>query len=81
MFPVVDLYPDCIDAYNVFCRCATQWRIVAGMGGAVHQGIDYTALETVMNFLNISDKSAVFDDVQYIEHGALKGFSEKNAAG
>ena len=27
----------------------TQWRVVAGMGGVLHTGLDYSSVQTVLN--------------------------------
>lgn len=41
------------------------------MGGAIHQGIDYTALESVMRMRGIEDQAASFEQIRLIESGAL----------
>ncbi|WP_083633040.1 DUF1799 domain-containing protein [Chromohalobacter japonicus] len=38
-----ELWAEHREAFETFCACATQWHVIAGMDGAVHQGIDYTA--------------------------------------
>ncbi|WP_336606095.1 DUF1799 domain-containing protein [Chromohalobacter sp. TMW 2.2271] len=66
-----ELWPEHREAFETFCACATQWRVIAGMGGAIHQGIDYTALESVMRMRGIEDQAASFEQIRLIESGAL----------
>lgn len=58
----------------------TQWRVVAGMGGAHHQGIDYTALYGHPKFarLEFDEQDALLAQVQYIEAGALDAINEQH---
>ena len=69
-----ELYPENIEAWQVFNACATQWRI--GMAGAT--GLDYAALESVLRLQRIKTKHHpdVFWRVQRIERGALNAMSE-----
>lgn len=59
----------------------TQWRVVAGMGGAHHQGIDYTALYGHPKFarLGFDEQDALLAQVQHIEAGALDALNEHHA--
>ncbi|RTR02055.1 hypothetical protein EKG36_13090 [Halomonas nitroreducens] len=59
-------------ALRVFLACRTQWRVIAGMGGAVHQGLDYPALESVMRMQGVEDAAAMLEQVQQLEGGALE---------
>jgi len=56
----------------------TQWRVVAGMGGAHHQGIDYTALYGHPKFarLGFDEQDALLAQVQHIEAGALAALND-----
>jgi len=56
----------------------TQWRVVAGMGGAHHQGIDYTALYGHPKFarLGFDEQDALLAQVQHIEAGALTALND-----
>ena len=47
--------------------CATQWRL-RPMGGV--QGIDYSALESVMRMMGVKRRADVFRQVRLIERGA-----------
>lgn len=57
----------------------TQWRVVAGMGGAHHQGIDYTALYGHPKFarLGFDEQDERLAQIQHIEAGALDAFNEQ----
>ncbi|WIX35064.1 DUF1799 domain-containing protein [Salinicola sp. JS01] len=65
------LWPEHREAYEIFGACATQWRVIAGVGNAIHQGIDYTALESVMRMRGVEDTAARFEQIRHIEAGAL----------
>lgn len=62
-------------AYRLFCRLDTQWRYVQGIASGGATGLDYTAVESVMNMRNIrpSRRPRLLDDLQLIEKGFLKG--------
>ena len=65
----VEVWPDNIQAVNVFIAAATQWR--TGTAGAT--GLDYTALEAIMRMLGIKrkDMGEVLEDVRVLEDIAL----------
>lgn len=65
----VEVWPDNIQAVNVFIAAATQWR--TGATGAT--GLDYTALESIMRMLGIKrkDMGEVLEDVRVLEDIAL----------
>lgn len=62
-------------ALETFLACRTQWRVIAGMGGAVHQGLDYPALESVMRMQGIEDTAERLAQVQLLEAGALEALN------
>ena len=68
-------------ALELFLAMRTQWRVVAGMGGAQHQGIDYTALYGHPKFarLGFDEQDALLAQVQHIEAGALDALNEHRA--
>lgn len=65
----IELWPDNVDAVDVFIGMGTQWRM--GPGGAT--GLDYAALPFVMRSVGIpaADRSDVFDGVRVMEIEAL----------
>lgn len=65
-----------VPAMNLFFACRTQWR--QAFGGVT--GIDYTALEAVMNMQNLKRKHrpALLSDVSFIESGALNAHYSKD---
>lgn len=42
------VWPQHWHAVNVFAGMATQWRVVAGMAGLLYLGLDYAALQPVL---------------------------------
>ena len=67
----IELWPAHREAFELFAACATQWRVIAGMAGVHHQGIDYPALESVMRMKGVDDQPTRFEQIQHIEAGAL----------
>ena|GEM_PF-1479024 len=65
-------------ALELFLAMRTQWRVVAGMGGAHHQGIDYTALYGHPKFarLGFDEQDALLAQIQHIEAGALDALND-----
>lgn len=67
----LELWDEHLEAWELFLAVQTQWRIIAGLGGARYQGIDYTALESVMRMRGVADQGSRLDEVRHIEAGAL----------
>lgn len=69
-----------LTAVHVFVAMQTNWRVVAGMGGVVYQGLDYPSLQSVANMLGIKRKTLpdLFSDIQIMEAAALPLLNEKS---
>jgi hypothetical protein len=67
----VDIWPEHVTAWNVFAACSTQWRIIAGPASLFQQGLEYTAVESVMRMHDVEDQGECLGQVQHIERGAL----------
>lgn len=67
-------------ALELFLAMRTQWRIVAGMAGAHHQGIDYTALYGHPKYarLDYDEQDKLLGQIQHIEAGALAAMNEQS---
>lgn len=65
-------------ALELFLAMRTQWRVIAGMGGAHHQGIDYTALYGHPKYarLDYDDQDKLLGQIQHIEAGALAALND-----
>ena len=79
--PPFKVLPDCWDALAVFSAMSTQWRYVsAGMAGAFQTGLDYSALTSILDVLDITGtdrRKQVFYDLQIMEEAALQHFAEE----
>lgn len=65
-------------ALDVFLSCQTQWRVIAGVGACIYQGLDYAALNSVIDRkVKRKRREQVFDDVRLIEAGALTELNRK----
>lgn len=67
----VSVPPELWEGLQVIQRCQTQWRLIAGLGGARLAGLDYSGVETVMRHMPLNDKNAAFESVQVIESEML----------
>ncbi|WP_167457127.1 DUF1799 domain-containing protein [Vreelandella alkaliphila] len=67
-------------ALELFLAMRTQWRVIAGMSGAHHQGIDYTALYGHPKYarLDYDEQEKLLGQIQHIEAGALAVLSEQS---
>jgi hypothetical protein len=52
----------------VFWQMSTQWRV--GMNGVI--GLDYVALDKVMDFCTVADKKTCFEKIRILESEQLK---------
>lgn len=60
------------DAMKLFGGMRTQWRLVAGLGGVIYIGLDYSGLAAVEERLGLAGRGQeLFDQLQGIERGAL----------
>ncbi|WP_286903106.1 DUF1799 domain-containing protein [Vreelandella sedimenti] len=67
-------------ALEIFLAMRTQWRVIAGMSGAQHQGIDYTALYGHPKFarLDYDEQDKLLAQIQHIEVGALAAMNDNS---
>ena len=61
------LLPQAADAWRLWCRCATQWRV--GMGVV---GLDYVALFKVAEVYGIAVTPLILEGIQALEADVLK---------
>ena len=71
------VHPDNWTAYRVFEACITQWRVIAGMGGIIRQGLEYPSVMTVMDAWGIKKRRKIFNQVRLLEAGALSVINEQ----
>jgi len=62
---------------EVFLALRTQWRWLAGMGGAFRAGLDYAAVESFLRLLKVKDRSRVFNGVMIMEKAAMEYWNEQ----
>jgi len=77
---VFEVWEEHWPALELFLAMRTQWRIISGMGGAQHQGIDYTALYGHPKFarLDYGEQDSLLAQIQHIEVGALAAMNEQS---
>lgn len=69
----VDIWPEHHQAWRVFLRCSTDWRLT----DAGPLGLDGNVILGVITLTQAEQPLQVFDQVKLIEQGALQHFSEK----
>ncbi|CAN5439389.1 hypothetical protein BH10PSE18_BH10PSE18_19080 [soil metagenome] len=69
-----ELWPEHVDAFEVFYACRRQWRIAVGAGGVWYQGLDMGAVDVAMRRLDVAreDQREVFLQLQIMEEEAAK---------
>jgi hypothetical protein len=79
--PFFEVFEDCWESVELFCALGSQWRIIAGMGGAFWQGLDYTAIEPCLRLRGVPRKrwAAFFDDLQIMQTAAAAVLNERKA--
>lgn len=73
----IGIWPEHVEAWELFLACARQWRIVAGMAGAFYQGLDAAALAATMEMMGVADKRTRLRQVGQIESGALEVLNQR----
>lgn len=75
---VLEIWPECHQAFLIFQRMTTQWR-VGGMGGPT--GLDYNVLFALTERLGLSteDRDQLEEDVMVMESEVLTIFAEEAA--
>jgi len=71
----LEIWPEHVQAWHVFAGCGTQWRVIAGMGGVVYQGLEYTSVEAVMRLHDVTDRARCMAAVQCLEIGARESLN------
>jgi hypothetical protein len=66
-----ELLPENAPVFNAFTCLSTQWRMLAGMAGALYQGLDYQAIPTVLRMLGLPETPDTFNDLRAMELAAL----------
>ncbi|GGX52981.1 DUF1799 domain-containing protein [Undibacterium squillarum] len=78
---VCEIEPDNVETVGVFCALGTQWRVIAGMAGAVYQGLEYSAIPPVMEMLGVpvARRKGVFEGLRIMERAVLEYKAEESA--
>lgn len=63
-----EVWPENLDALNMFLRCQTQWR--AGPNGLI--GLDYGVVLQLFRLYDVSNHQALLEDLQVMEGHALQ---------
>lgn len=68
-----EIHADNAEIVLAFLSLQTQWRIIAGLGAAVYQGLDYASVRAALPMLGIkaSDRNAMFEGLRLMERAAV----------
>ena len=74
-----EVHPANWPAVTTFLACETQWRVASSMAGIFWLGLDYPAVDIVLQRRAVPDPDTVFIDLTVMENAALAVFSEARA--
>lgn len=74
-----EVWPENVEAVELFCVLATQWRVVSGLAGERFFGLDYAAVGAVMAMRNVKrrDQARLLSDIRVMEGAALRELNRK----
>jgi hypothetical protein len=69
---VFHVWPEHVEAVELFCALATQWRVAAGFGGVMFLGLHYPAVESAMRLRGVKpkDRARLFAELRVMEAAA-----------
>jgi|GEM_PF-747233 len=75
----MEILSENLTTVEAFLAVQTNWIILAGLGGIVYHGINYTQLHSVFAMMNIPRKEwpALFSDIRIMEQAALPLLNQK----
>lgn len=76
---VFEVWPENVDAVELFCVVSGQWRVLAGFGAAGYLGLDYTAVEAAMRMRGVKnkDRARLFADLRVMESAAAQELNRR----
>jgi len=74
-----EVYPENQEPLAIFLCMQTNWNISAGFSGVVFQGLNYSALESVLRLMQIPRKRwrSMFEDIRVLEMSAIPLLNQK----
>ncbi len=77
--PVFYVWPENVQAVELFCVLANQWRVVAGFTQMRFLGLDYVAMEAVMRMRGVkrSDQARLLAELRVMEDAAARELNRK----
>lgn len=60
------------ETVEIFLELGSQWRVIAGMGGVIHQGIDMPSLESLFRIRGVPQENqhSLFKDILKMQTAA-----------
>lgn len=66
-----ELWPEHVDAIEVFVRCDTQWTVLVGMGVLHHEGLNYERVASVArDWCGLKLSAKLLDQIRWLEDEA-----------
>lgn len=74
-----EVWPENIRIVNVFLSVDTQWRVIAGLGGMVYQGLEMRSVQSAleMTLVKRGDWPTFFAGIRVMELAALPVLNSK----
>lgn len=66
----VEIWPEHLQAWEVYSTCDNQWRVITGIGGVHYQGLELSSVTTAMELCGVEDRRGCIAQVRVIEGGA-----------
>lgn len=69
----LEVWPENWPTWNAWLHLATQWRMIAGMAGVVHQGIEFASIPLALELAAVTpeERPAVLKGLREMERAAL----------
>jgi hypothetical protein len=72
------VWPDNLEAVELFLALQTQWRVSGTMAGIFYSGLDYGAAAVLLRARRSSNRAQLLADLQVMEFAALKGLNRRD---
>lgn len=71
---VFGVWPENREVVELFLACRSQWRCMATPVGVIYAGLDYPAVQSVMQMCGVDgeQRKEIFGGVQVMEFAAMK---------
>lgn len=75
-----EVWPENWPTWRAWLELATQWRVIAGAAGVIHQGIEFASVPLALELAGVTadERSAVLHGLKEMEQAALTALNERD---